>query len=215
MSRLIASAADIFLGTVCPSCEKPGLRTCRSCVAALQLTPIVSEVIGVPVVSAGAYDDELREVLLSWKVGQRHGHDAVLAHFLAVAVLELIAEANEVVLVPIPASARSRRERKRDHIAELAKRARAELARVGVAAKWRRGLRLVRQPAEQHNLGKGERQRNLAGSMQARRFGPKAAPVVVVDDILTTGATLAEAVATLQSQPGIRVLGAATVAATR
>jgi predicted amidophosphoribosyltransferase len=58
-----------------------------------------------------------------------------------------------------------------------------------------------------------ERRANLAGAMAARPAPNACGPVVVVDDIVTTGATLAEAIRALRCA-GWPVTGAAVVAAT-
>ena len=62
--------------------------------------------------------------------------------------------------------------------------------------------------ADQEGLSRRERAANLAGSMQAT-FSP--APVIVVDDVVTTGASLSETVRSLTAV-GVAVLGAAVVA---
>jgi predicted amidophosphoribosyltransferase len=73
-------------------------------------------------------------------------------------------------------------------------------------------LRLVRAVRDSAGLGAGERQANLSGAMAARPAVPGAA-AVIVDDIVTSGATLAESVRALRSS-GWLVAGAATLAVT-
>lgn len=78
------------------------------------------------------------------------------------------------------------------------------------------GLR--RQPSGQKGLGRGDRAQRVRGSMRIRR-GPFAPDVggrqcIIVDDVLTTGATLAEASRVLRAA-GALVTGAVVLAATR
>ncbi|WP_454261450.1 phosphoribosyltransferase family protein [Pseudoxanthomonas mexicana] len=72
-------------------------------------------------------------------------------------------------------------------------------------------LRVHAPTADQRLLGRTERAANVSGSMRAR--GAAGAAVIVVDDVVTTGATLVEAARALRAG-GARVLGAATVAST-
>ena len=213
MRKLVAGAADLILGATCPGCGHPGLGICRVCASRTRVQLVHRSVAGLPAVAGGAYSGPLREFLLSFKVGQQAGHERLLSYLLAAAIVELIGEASAVVLVPVPPSRRSLRERDRDLVLELARGSAKQLQRLGVSARVVRALRLVRQPADQHDLDQASRQANLAGAMGVRRqVGPQSR-VVVVDDILTSGATLSEAVRALAEGDGASILGSAIVAA--
>ncbi|MDZ4091343.1 MAG: phosphoribosyltransferase family protein [Arthrobacter sp.] len=73
-------------------------------------------------------------------------------------------------------------------------------------------------PGGQKGLGRGDRARRVRGSMRVRRgpFAPEVngRPCIIVDDVLTTGATVAEAARALRAA-GAVVRGAVVVAATR
>ena len=86
------------------------------------------------------------------------------------------------------------------------------LRREGVAVECVRTLAQVRRIADQSGLSAAERMRNLAGALVA---GPvvRERRVVLVDDVITTGASLVEAARAVEAAGGI-VLAAATVAAT-
>jgi predicted amidophosphoribosyltransferase len=75
-----------------------------------------------------------------------------------------------------------------------------------------RVLRPVRRTVDQASLGVAQRAVNRAGSLRA---APSAAgrTYLLVDDILTTGATIREAARALRAA-GARVVGAAVVART-
>ncbi|WP_307874595.1 ComF family protein [Frankia nepalensis] len=141
-----------------------------------------------------------------------------------------------VLLVPVPASAAAARRRGFDHVARLAGGA-ARLARAAGVPTWVAPLlRTVRRTADQASLGASERTANVTGAFAASpaavgrltralagrpperaRTGvptgvlPGAVDVVVVDDVVTTGATLAEAVRALR-RAGVPVLATAAVA---
>jgi predicted amidophosphoribosyltransferase len=89
------------------------------------------------------------------------------------------------------------------------------LRRRGVDASVHRLLRSRRRVRDQSLLGATERAVNLTGSMSCRRaVAPARTVIVVLDDVITTGATAREAQRALECA-GLVVAGVATVAATR
>lgn len=116
--------------------------------------------------------------------------------------------AGPLLLVPVPSARRATAARGHDPARRIALAAAAELRRRGVPARVLPVLRQRRPVADQSGLGARERQVNLAGALVvasgARRLLDEG-PVVLVDDLLTTGASLAEAA---------RAVGAAGHAAT-
>jgi predicted amidophosphoribosyltransferase len=124
------------------------------------------------------------------------------------------------VLVPVPSSASAVRRRGFDHAVRLASGAARELRRRGLAVEVAPVLQAVRPVADQAGMGARERAANISGAFGIRalprgmRQGDGRRPVVlIVDDIVTTGATLAEAARALRGC-GVDVAGAAVVAAT-
>ncbi|PQM46754.1 Orotate phosphoribosyltransferase [Mycobacterium talmoniae] len=61
-------------------------------------------------------------------------------------------------------------------------------------------------------LGSAARERNIAGRVARRRRTPIGTEILVVDDIVTTGATAAESVRILRAD-GARVAGVLVIAA--
>nr|WP_232531228.1 phosphoribosyltransferase family protein [Microlunatus antarcticus] len=159
------------------------------------------------------------------------GLTRVLGERLALAVLALLAEAGvpdaaggRVLLVPVPSARRAVRERGFDAGLALARAAARRLPQASATAL----LRPTRRVADQSGLGAHERLANLAGAFRLARGHPWSAAhptrsatrstppavVVVVDDVVTSGASLTEAARALRVA-GQPVLGAATVAATQ
>lgn len=115
-----------------------------------------------------------------------------------------------VALVPAPSAAMSVRARGRRPVRELAVAA----SRPGLVVD---ALRLVRRVQDQAGLSAQDRSANLDRAVEVRpraRNALSGVPCVLVDDVVTTGATLAECARALRAS-GAGPVVAATVAATR
>lgn len=208
------AGADLLLGSTCPGCDRPARTVCRSCRRGL-LQPRQVACDPVAVWAAGRYEGVLARTVVAWKENGRHGLSTPLGLLLAGVVEEAVSPRlgprDPVVLVPIPTSLRNRRIRGADLTARMARRAAVELRELGRPATVATILRLRRPVRDQTSLGREDRRLNLDGAYLARPGGVTA-PVVVVDDVVTTGATVTEAVRALRSA-GPGPLVAAVVAA--
>lgn len=218
----VAGLLDLALPKRCPGCtrwapaQSPLPPLCAAC--AMECRSPVTEVqlrrppSGVPLVWAAAvYEGALRECLLAHKERGRPDVAGVLARQLAAAVDAAGRGGGPCLLVPVPSTASARRERREDPVRRLAiLAARAATARPAVRALlWH--TRAVRDSA---GLTARERGANLAGALRSRPSAElRSATVIVVDDIVTTGATLAEAARALRAA-GATDVRAAVLAAT-
>jgi predicted amidophosphoribosyltransferase len=138
---------------------------------------------------------------------------------LATAVVELLASVpwlEPIWLTPIPSAPSAVRRRGLDVSCRLAASAQGFLRQAGLDCRTQRWLRLARPVADQAGLNYHQRQLNLAGAYRLIRSPPAAdrqAGLILVDDVATTGASLAEGWRVCR-QADLMVLGAATVTAT-
>ncbi|MFC5149670.1 ComF family protein [Streptomyces aureoversilis] len=121
-----------------------------------------------------------------------------------------------MLLVPVPSARRAVAARGHDAGRRLALAAARALRAAGLPARAVPVLRQCRAVADQAGLGARQRRANVAGALGVRMGGERLlmreGPVVLVDDLMTTGASLAEA-ARAVSLAGGSLLGAAVVAA--
>lgn len=211
------AAADLLLGAACPGCSEPGTGLCPRCRDALlergtQRIPALTDLV---VASSGVYDERARRVLEAWKEHQSWALRDFLGEQLAKATAEILLTIEldgQCWLVPMPSAPRAVRRRGLDVTAALAQVAARRLGAAGVSVGVWRGLRARAGMRDQAGLGIAERHRNVAGRFQIRGI-PPADAVVLVDDIVTTGATLTEAARVLR-RAGASVVGAAVIADT-
>lgn len=183
----------------------------------------------LPVLAAGPYAKSLAAAMLAFK---NHGHtdimrwlQAALAGALHEACRSLGPHGGEVLLVPVPSRSASTRRRGYDPLslllAGLARRRELPAgATIVPAVRHVAGVRSLRGAfpprSGQKALGRRGRRRNVVGSMDPNpAYGDllRGRTCLVVDDVLTTGATIAETTRVLRGRDAL-VAGAVVIAAT-
>ena len=196
-----------------------------------------------PVLAAGDYTGPVRELVVAWKDRDRADLTAAftppvrrLAAAITGQVLRGLQDGQDVWVVPVPSTSAARRRRGREPVTELAQIVAAQMTRTAqrIQADPQRAdrVRVARALVHVHRLnvvrdqvGLGVRARsgNLAGtldvrprwrsSLDGRASGHPPAACVLVDDVLTTGATLAECARAIGRRGG-HVVAAVVLAAT-
>lgn len=153
-------------------------------------------------IAAFAYAGPMRRALAALKYAGAARLAPILADAALPALETLARVSGAVTLVPVPVHEERRRERGYDQ-AELIARA---LARAS-GAPCERVLERIRPTTKQHRLDRAGRLANLRHAFRVRPGVPVAQTVIVVDDIVTTTATLEACASVLRDAGCDRVYG--------
>jgi predicted amidophosphoribosyltransferase len=172
-------------------------------------------------VAAAVYAGVVRELVVGFKEHERFGLVRILAPMLLASVEHCLAllppGVAPVTLVPMPSAAAAVRARGHDAVARLARRCAVLMRRRGHEVALCQALRLGWRVRDQAGLSASARAINLDGALRLRhgvaRDPMLLRPIVVVDDVVTTGSSAAEAVRVLRNA-GLDPVALATVAAT-
>lgn len=191
---------DLVLPLECGGCGAPSTRWCPACARQLAvradephlITPRVDP--GVPVLSLGRYAGARREAIVAVKEHGRADLIDPLGLALGAGLERLLVwgvVGTPVTVVPAPTRRSAARRRGGDPVTRMARTAIADLPGVDVT----QALRMRAMVRDSVGLSSADRERNIAGRVKIIR--PVTGDVVVVDDIVTTGATARESVRVL------------------
>lgn len=213
LSSWVDAAASLLLGSACPGCGTPCARLCPAC--ALTVADPRPFQVAEGVVAAAPYEELWQRCIVAYKERSSWWLAAPLGRALALAVGQCVARhgwpGGGLILAPMPSQPRSVRERGLDTTRLLARTAARTLSASGLPTRVEASLRHVRRVADQSELGESDRRTNVVGALTARVGDPGLR--IVVDDLTTTGASLAEARRAL-AKAGTPASGCAVVAAT-
>lgn len=214
LRRSLGAVLDVALPPVCAACREPlgeGAGLCASCWSRLSfIAPPFCPRLGIPFVydpgpgvlsmeaaatppsyhrarAAVRYDDIARELVHALKYGDRLDLAPVMGRWMARAGAELLADAD--ALVPVPLHWRRQWARRVNQSAALA----AAIGRQSGVGVVTGALRRARATPQQVGLSKAERATNVQGAFRvvpARRAEITGRRLVLVDDVLTSGATV-------------------------
>jgi predicted amidophosphoribosyltransferase len=206
LRRLVIAAAELVLGSECAGCgAAPGL-LCDECRAGLRgpARLVAGTDGGLRVAAAASYGGAARGAVLAHKEKGRLGLAVPLGDALATAVVAVLefpggcprCGEQPMALVPVPSTRPVVRRRGHDPLARTARRAATVLRRVGYDCTVVPALRHRRAVLDQAGLDAAARRVNLAAALGVAPAGRTLLATrcrVLVDDVVTTGATLAEA----------------------
>lgn len=227
---MLDALLDLALGGACVGCGSPGRALCRTCRGGLprsaySVSPRPNPPGLAPVSTTGPYAEVLRAMIVAHKERAEFALTRPLAEQLAIAVSATLPDhRSRVILIPVPSRWSRVVHRGHDPLLRVVRRA-GWLLRTrsasDTAATTLPALSWHRLAQDQAGLDHTQRQANLHGALRVRGSAhqalarePSTSSVVLCDDVITTGATLAEASRALAAV-GIPLRGIATIAATQ
>jgi len=187
LGTALQDALTFWLPLACAGCGAPDVGVCDGCHDALAADPHRGRTAtGASVISALEFSGARARVIRALKEEGRTSLARAVAPALAAVLVEAVTPG--AVVTTVPSSRAAYRRRGYRPVDLLVRR-----------SGWRPVpmLRLARTPHDQRGLGRAARRVNVGGAFVSRpAIG---CTVVVVDDVVTTGATLDEAVRALRA----------------
>ncbi len=209
--NIFSALNEIIFPSRCISCNCLGLSLCADC-RRLWNPHIYRSVVGrnshpsLKVTSSVLYSPTAQKVLLAAKESHLKIADELVSEAITHAVRKVLQESWVDVLIPIPSRTSAARKRGRQFIYEVALPASLE---TGLPIST--PLSHLRKVRDQTGLHLEQRWNNLHGAFVVKSSERPFSSALLVDDLVTTGATLLEAARALR-YAGFQVIGAVTAA---
>lgn len=204
----------------CPLCQRPAKNVfCHDCTRQLKRQSLSNPRLfwqgELPLFVWGNYGGVVKRAIASLKYDRHPNIAKPLGHWLGEAWLNasISPRTPKITVIPIPLHSSKLKQRGYNQ-AELIARSFCQYTGLKLQVQ---GLERVRDTTAQFGLKRSERLENLEKAFRVRKELLRrltASPVLLLDDIYTTGATVSSAAKTLQQQ-GIQVWGVVAVATSK
>ena len=194
--------SQLIFPSRCFGCRVLGPSICSACRSDWHPHYYKSKFDALTVHSALVYTPTASKIILAAKESNLKGADELIIEAIIHALNKAIPDTTLFRLVPIPSSKASQRRRGRSFVVDLVSQISQRTGIPMVDC-----LQLSRKVLDQSGLHRDERATNLAGAFTLR--SRVRGELILVDDVVTTGATLREATRAVNSQ-GFQTVGSVT-----
>lgn len=215
LKKLVPFVADLLFPPRCVFCGRvvsPGARVCRKCAEEAVQTGEVrymnlsADGENIKCAALYAYRGVVRKSIVDFKFNGHKEYAGFYARRLAEQIPRSFPGVRFDAVASVPVSAERKRKRGYNQ-SELIARPLAKL----LAVPYADCLAKTRDNPEQHMLDRRQRERNVRGVYSVSGPGVEGKNVLLVDDIVTTGATLSECARVLYGA-GAKLVACAAVA---
>jgi len=215
MSNFIKDLLSLFLQSNCPLCQRQTSEEfCQYCLKQLHSCHLAKPDSrwqeSIPIFAWGKYSGSLKRAIAAMKYENHPQIARPLGQWLGEAWLNSLSTDRRLIVVPIPLHPTKQKKRGYNQAALIAE---SFCQTTGLKLK-QNGLARIQETEAQFGLSALQREKNLAKAFAlGKEFHsrPPDVPVLLIDDIYTTGATAKSAVEVLH-QSGIAVEGIAAIA---
>lgn len=211
IESVVRGAKTLIFPPSCMNCSSLGLDLCIECQKQLIPRPRFLKGEDFPIVSSLPYGEETGRLMMLAKERGLVSAQKFFASALAISINHFKIN-YPISIVPIPSQRKSIRRRGFDSMREIAKLILCE-PYLKAEVEILEALEFTRPVSDQSSLSEEGRYQNLAGALRVRNAINSRA-VIVIDDVVTTGSTLREAIRALKER-NLTVIGAATACATQ
>lgn len=210
----LSGLQSLVFPSVCVMCNRFAEDICGTCEQQWVLPPRRIEFADVPTSSVVAYSPQVSSVVLKAKEDGNRAARRLIAETLYTSI-DLISRRNPhqpLLIVPIPSSRKAIRQRGESFLHPIVKQVVDIAHRHSRDWIWKEILIHKKKVRDQVGLSSQERHQNLKGVFTVRDGVFVDRPIIVVDDVITTGSTLRNAILAL-NESKMTVLGASTACA--
>jgi ComF family protein len=199
--KMLDELAQLIFPTRCYGCNRLGISICTDCRREWIPHYYKTHIDSMNVHSAVLYTPTASRIIMAAKENSLKGADQLLSSAIIHVLQKAKLDSHYYQLVPIPSSKTSQRRRGRSFIVDLCK----EISRhTGLSVND--CLTLTRRVSDQSGLSRIERISNMKGAFVLKSDAIVRGDLILIDDVVTTGATLREAARALKSQ-GFHAIG--------
>ena len=212
--RIFQGFQSLLFPEICLMCEEKEGKICNACLKIWNQGPFRIRFQDTYAISAIPYGPQVSSVVVKAKEDRNSCARELIAQAIHRALKELLhyQSIDNFLLVPIPSSPQAIRRRGESFMHPILNHV-LKLARLnGAEWYWQELLRHRKKVRDQAGLSSQQRSANLEGVFQLRSSKSVDLPIILVDDVVTTGSTLRNAILPLNERK-MTVLGAVTACA--
>lgn len=196
MKNFISSILDLIYRKKCYFCgkSKASVKMCPECFDELSFNAFQPNRIieGVNIFSCGIYEKNLQKLIRGLKYHRQKDLSYYLAKFMW-EYFKNLGEERKFQVVPTPLHKNRIRKRKYNHMELVAE----EFCKLSGFTLNNELIKRVKDTKPQYKLSRSQRMQNLDGAFEVDKTKDMNMPVLILDDICTTGATFEEMITTL------------------